>query len=103
MKPNEGHCHHKASFLKWFWAVEYYGYYECDSCHEIVNITKEERRKYHIKYILCVPIILLFTIVSIELSKPYLLLLGWFLHAVIYFLYLYLVSPANSKNNSKDE
>ena len=100
---NEHNCRHTTSFLKWFCAINYYGYYECDSCHEKIYITKEERRRYHKRYMLCVLVLAAFSVASIELKKPFLLLLGVLIHAVIYFLYLYSVSPANRKKAEKDE
>ena len=103
MQKNEGPCRHKTSFIKWICALEYYGYYKCDTCYEKIYITKEERRKYHNKYQLFVPLLLVSSIISIELNKPYIFLLSLLICIVIYLIYLFIKSPASDKNKIKDK
>ena len=99
MNPHEGSCQHKTGFIKWLCAVEYYGYYECDLCKEKIQITKEERRKYHNKYLWAVPVLMISSILSVELQKPYLYLLSLLLCVAVYLVYLYIKSPAYKKKD----
>ncbi len=91
---------HSCSFFRWLLAVEYYGYYYCNSCNEKVILPKTVLNKYKCYFLIAIPFWMLGTIVAIEIGMPILELMGLVIGIIVFLILMYICWKKNTEKSS---